>query len=110
MTTLFVDEREKRLLQKAELRRIGAPRVVHCKQEKFDIYIGRPSKWGNQFKIGTDGTREQVIEKYREWIMRPEQGKFRADAKKELRGKVLGCWCFPHQSCHGDILVSISNE
>lgn len=24
--------------------------VVHCKKEKHDVYIGRPSKWGNPFK------------------------------------------------------------
>ena len=43
-------------------------KVVHCKKEPYDIYIGRPSKWGNPFSIGKDGTREEVIEKYREWI------------------------------------------
>jgi hypothetical protein len=21
-------------------------RVVHCKKEEYDVYIGRPSKWG----------------------------------------------------------------
>lgn len=29
------------------------------------VYIGRPSKWGNPFVIGRDGSREEVIEKYR---------------------------------------------
>ena len=37
-------------------------KVVHCKRAPFDIYIGRPSKWGNPFVIGRDGNREQVIE------------------------------------------------
>ena len=39
--------------------------VVHCKKAPFDVYIGRPSKWGNPYSIGPDGTREEVIEKYR---------------------------------------------
>ena len=43
--------------------------VVHCKKEKYDVYIGRPSKWGNPFTIGKDGTREEVIQKYREYIL-----------------------------------------
>jgi hypothetical protein len=30
-------------------------KVVHCKKEKYDIYIGRPSKWGNPFVISKDG-------------------------------------------------------
>ena len=37
--------------------------VVHCKKEPYDIYVGRPSKWGNPFRIGKDGTREEVIKK-----------------------------------------------
>jgi len=44
-------------------------RVVHCKKEQYDCYIGRPSKWGNSFVIGKDGTREEVVEKYRQWVL-----------------------------------------
>ena len=42
-------------------------KVVHCTRGTHDVYIGRPSKWGNPFVIGKDGTREQVIRKYRNW-------------------------------------------
>jgi hypothetical protein len=35
-----------------------------------DVYVGRPSKWGNPFVIGRDGSREEVIAKYRAWIVR----------------------------------------
>lgn len=76
-------------------------RVVHCKKEAHDVYIGRPSKWGNPFRIGVDGTREEVIAKYRVWGV--ENG-IDALARQELRGKVLGCWCAP-QACHGDVLA-----
>lgn len=80
-------------------------RVVHCKRERYDVYIGRPSKWGNPFEIGRDGrNREQVIAKYREWIQ--TQPDLMA-ALPELRGKVLGCWCAP-RSCHGDVLVELA--
>jgi Domain of unknown function (DUF4326) len=34
------------------------------------VYVGRPSKWGNPFVIGRDGTRDEVIAKYRAWILR----------------------------------------
>lgn len=27
-------------------------KVVHCKREKYDVYIGRPSIFGNTFVIG----------------------------------------------------------
>ena len=82
----------------------GMTTVVHCKKQKFDIYIGRPSKWGNPFVIGFDGDRETVIEKYREWLLK--QPELVADLA-ELRGKVLGCWCAP-QRCHGDVLSELA--
>lgn len=78
-------------------------KVVHCKKEKYDVYIGRPSKWGNPFRIGVDGTREDVIQKYREWI-RNQPLPF-----DELRGKTLGCYCHP-LPCHGDILMELANK
>ena len=79
-------------------------RVVHCKRERHDVYIGRPSKWGNPFVIGRDGSREQVIAKYRTWVLaRPEL----VAALPELRGKTLGCWCAP-QACHGDVLAELA--
>ena len=77
--------------------------VVNKYKEKFDIYIGRGSKWGNPFKIGQDGTREEVIEKYREWIMsQPEL----LNSLHELKGKRLGCFCKP-KKCHGDVLIDL---
>jgi len=77
--------------------------VVHCKKAPFDIYIGRPSKWGNPFIIGKDGTREEVIEKYLEYILGND--KLMA-ALPELKGKRLGCWCKP-LACHGDVLAEL---
>ena len=46
--------------------------VVHCKRDKYDVYIGRPSKWGNPYEIGVDGSRKEVIEKYKAWIVTQE--------------------------------------
>jgi hypothetical protein len=62
-------------------------KVVHCKKEPYDIYIGRPSKWGNPFLIGKDGSRDEVIEKYRKYILnKPEL----MASLHELSGKTLG--------------------
>lgn len=80
-------------------------RVVHCKREKFEVYIGRPSKWGNPFVLGVDGTREEVIAKYRAWLM--DRVVSRRIDVSELRGKVLGCWCAP-KACHGDVLLEMA--
>jgi hypothetical protein len=78
-------------------------RVVHCKREEYDIYIGRPSKWGNPFQIGKDGNRQEVIRKYREYILSNDE---LLKDLHELKGKTLGCWCKP-SSCHGDVLVDL---
>jgi len=77
--------------------------VVHCKRERYDVYIGRPSKWGNPFVIGPDGDRGEVIAKYRAYLL-ASPGLMAA--LPELRGKVLGCWCKP-AACHGDVLAEL---
>ena len=79
--------------------------VVHCKRVVFDVYIGRPSKWGNPFVIGRDGTRDKVIEKYEAYLRATPH---LMAALPELRGKVLGCWCVPHR-CHGDVLARLAD-
>jgi len=88
-------------------------KVVHCKKEKHDVYIGRPSKWGNPFSHLEDNTqakfktkdRKEAINSYREWITEGD-GKHLLDDLFELEGKVLGCWCKP-KSCHGDVLLDL---
>ena len=80
--------------------------VVHCKKSKYDVYIGRPSDWGNPFVIGKDGDRTEVIRKYRQWIMR--QPDLLARARRELRGQRIACWCAP-EACHGDVLAEIAD-
>ena len=86
--------------------KMGKMRVVHCKKEPYDIYIGRPSKWGNPFIIGKDGDRAEVIDKYKKWIR--EQPEL-INALHELKDKTLGCWCKP-ESCHGDVLIELIEE
>jgi len=78
-------------------------RVVNVRREEFDVYIGRGSKWGNRFVMGRDGSREEVIAKYREWILKNDG---LLSCLGELKGKVLGCYCKP-LACHGDVLVEL---
>lgn len=71
------------------------------------IYIGRPTKWGNPFAISPSRTREQAIDMYRDHLDRnPELVE---DAKKELKGRNLVCFCAP-KPCHGDVLLKLANE
>ena len=87
-------------------------KVVHCDKEPYDIYIGRPSKWGNPYTHHADKetlaehiveSREEAITKYKEYILaKPEL----LNDLHELEGKILGCWCKPN-SCHGDVLIEL---
>jgi hypothetical protein len=82
-----------------------ATSVVNLKYEEYEIYIGRGSKWGNPFKIGIDGDRKEVIEKYKHWIR--TQPQLLADLY-ELKGRALGCFCKP-KICHGNILAKLAD-
>jgi hypothetical protein len=85
------------------------PKVLNRSKDNIpagSVFIGRPSKWGNPFIIGKDGTRTAVIDKYKNWIM--NQPELLNDIKKELKGKDLVCYCSP-KKCHGDILLEIAN-
>jgi len=82
-------------------------KVVHCKKALYTHYIGRPSIFGNPFEIGRDGTRAEVIQKYREWV------KNRPDVLKAIESlpadATLGCWCAP-KPCHGHVIIEIWHE
>lgn len=81
-------------------------RVVHCRREPYDLLIDRHTRWGNPFRIGPDGTREQVIALYRQWI---QTQPILLAGLPLLRGKVLGCWCHP-LPCHGDVLAELADQ
>ena len=70
------------------------------------VYVGRPSKWGNPFSIGKDGTRDQVITAYIAWFALNK--KLHLDLS-ELNGKDLVCWCAP-LPCHADVLLELANK
>lgn len=83
------------------------PLVVHFKKEKYDVLVDRTTKFGNPFEIGKDGTRSEVIAKFKQFVLsNPEYIKM---VKQELKGKVLGCWCDP-KPCHASILAEIAND
>lgn len=81
-------------------------KVVHCKKEPYDEYIGRPGKWGNPFTVEIYG-RGVCIDMFEDWlIQRLINGEITEDELLELDGKTLGCWCKP-RPCHGDVYVKI---
>jgi hypothetical protein len=72
------------------------------------VYVGRPSKFGNPFKVGQDGTRAEGIRRFEAHLAKHPD--LIMAVKAELRGKDLVCHCPLDQPCHADILLSIANE
>jgi hypothetical protein len=80
-------------------------RVVRIGDQPYDVFIARPSKWGNPFSPQEVGGRRIAIEMYENWLR--EQPELMASLW-ELKGKVLGCHCAP-SPCHGEVLVRLSD-
>lgn len=79
--------------------------VVNIKHEKYDVYIGRTSLFGNPYRIGKHGSRKEVIELYRkEFYRKIRDVPVFKNAVEALRGHILGCHCKP-LACHGDVIV-----
>ena len=75
-------------------------------------YPPKDSIFANPFKVGKNGDREEVIAKYREYIIdKIESGEIPLEEVENLEGKTLGCWCHDIKEkgppCHGDVLVEI---
>jgi hypothetical protein len=88
-------------------------RVANLRHEPLGdaVYVGRAmprhglagSDFANPYRVDVDGTREEVVEKYRRWLLgRPEL----LDRLRELRGRRLACWCKP-EPCHADVLIEL---
>ena len=84
---------------------------VHNKyKESYSVYIGRPTIFGNPFEIGKNGSRQEVIDKYRIYFLKriDEDPEFKIQVLN-LKGKRLGCFCKP-LACHGDVICEYLNN
>lgn len=86
------------------------------------VNVARPSKWGNPFVVGRDGTRAECVNRYRYLlagyislaceasVADQRRARHRVAAEIEsLRGKNLACWCPLDKPCHADVLLEIAN-
>jgi hypothetical protein len=85
--------------------RIQRKRTEGWKMPANTVYVGRRSRWGNPFKIGIDGDRDEVIRKYRTWLT--EKIRKHPDFLVPLYGKDLCCWCRTDEHCHADVLLEM---
>lgn len=103
-------------------KRIQRKRTKGWKKPGNTVIVTRPHKWGNPFIVSEDrapGSRigdlyfcvptvEDAVACYREMLlMIPNMV---AEAKAELRGKNLACFCSLDEPCHADVLLEIANS
>lgn len=119
-------------------KRIQRKRTKGWKMPPNTVYVGRPSKWGNPFKVGQFMYYMDVchfmllsdVKKYftvgknivsavaKKKLTREDcinlfnTYAYRINSEKlsELKGKNLACWCKEGDLCHADILLKLANE
>jgi hypothetical protein len=79
----------------------------HHDPHAVGVSIGRGTKWGNDYVIGRDGTRDQCIDRFEVDVRNNPE--LMAAARVELKGQNLICSCAPRR-CHGDVWDRIANE
>ena len=96
--------------------RIQRKRTKGWKVPENTVYVGRPTMWGNRWKIGVHSnllgrevqTAKEAVECYRQLAW--PAAHHRAWIRENLSGKNLACWCPLDQPCHADVLLEIANE
>lgn len=82
---------------------------------KDAVYVGRPTKWGNPWshlpskdtRVMHVSDRLMAVECFESMMRKRED--LQKQAREELRGKDLVCWCAPHD-CHAETLLYYANQ
>ena len=86
---------------------VGRSGVVFIDKQRFPK---ESSQFANPYKIGKDGPRDEVLNKYKKYITdKLSTDEFLRKELIKLKGKNLGCWCKP-ENCHADILIELLNN
>jgi hypothetical protein len=90
-------------------------RIVNLRHEELGdaVYVGRAnpqrglaeSAFANPYRVGQDGTRAEVIQKYRDWLLGRQE---LLERLSDLRGRRLACWCWP-EACHAGVLAELAD-
>ena len=92
-------------------------RIRGQKLPENTVYVGRPSRWGNPFKIDTGMSAKEAVQAfidYMEYLIEGDDFNPELDPK-QLKGKNLACWCGnweigePEIDCHAVVLLKIAN-
>lgn len=72
------------------------------------IVVTRPTKWGNPYPLELG--REEAVRRYREDLLAGRLAVTPDEARRELRGRDLACYCPLDEPCHADVLLGLANE
>lgn len=98
-------------MTKRKPKRIQRRRTKGWRWPDGAILVGRPTKWGNPWRVGIDGNAGDCVLKYARLVLienvwsEPNV----MQIQRELRGQDLLCWCPLSRLCHADVLIAIAN-
>lgn len=101
-----------------QVKRVQRKRTKGWEMPPNTVYVGRPSKWGNPYRLGerfdihsskfTVQSRAECIRLYELYLRQRVQKE--PDFLDELEGKDLACWCPLDKACHADVILKILSE
>jgi hypothetical protein len=91
-------------------KRIQRKRTKGWNVPENTVYVGRPSRWGNKFKVGNPFAAAGAVTAYEAWLLNSFSEAERQSFLAPLRGKNLACWCRLDEPCHADILLDWANR
>jgi hypothetical protein len=91
--------------------RIQRRRSRGWRQPAAALYVGRPTKWGNPYKVVGPGhnAAQEAVMLFRRDLTAGVLSFTVDDVRRELNGRDLICWCKAGAPCHADVLLAIAN-
>ena len=89
-------------------RRLKLSRQKGARLPQGAVVVARPTKWGNPYRPDKL-TRAEAVANYRRDLLAGKLKVSVADARRELAGHDLACWCSLDGPCHADVLIEIAN-
>jgi len=87
--------------------RVQLSRKKGWRMPENTVSVARPGKWGNDFVMAREGTRDHAVAAHREQAIGIAHE--HPDYFEALRGKNLACWCPLDKPCHADVLLELAN-
>lgn len=108
----------------AEPKRIQRQRAKGWRMPDGAIYVGRPTRWGNPYRVAHEmvvdtrhdheyvcapGARHAVATRHFREDLVDGRLDISLDDLDALRGHDLACWCPLDAPCHADVLLELAN-